>query len=103
MKNKTNRNVGILSPHNKEGGMPFRVLVIAGSVLELSNDDYAKVEVAALKLKEAGVLEYVEAPASKLTAKEIVAKVAKEAEVDLKESLGKAKLQAKAEALGVTV
>jgi len=103
MKNLTNRNVGILAPHPKAGGMPFRLSVIAGSTLEVSDEDYAKVEVAAKKLKEAGVIKYVEAPVSKLTVKEIIAKVSKEADVDLKESLGKAKLQAKAEDLGVDV
>lgn len=103
MKNLTNRNTSILAPHPKSGGMPFRVSVIANSTLELSDEDYAKIEVAALKLKDEGVISYVEAPESKLTIKEIIAKVSKEADVELKESLGKAKLQAKAEALGVNV
>lgn len=103
MKNVTNRNVSILASHSKAGGIPFRLSVIAGSTLEVSDKDYAKVEVAALELKDAGVIKYVEAPVSKLTVKEIIAKVAKEADVELKESLGKAKLQAKAEQLGVSV
>ena len=103
MKNTTRRNVSILAAHKVAGGMPFRLLVIAGSTLEVADEDYAKVEVAALKLKEAGVLKYIESPVSKLTKEEIISKVTEEADVELKDSLNIADLQAKAEALGVEV
>jgi len=103
IKNLTARNVGLMAGHNKERGIPFRVNVVANSTLELDDADYAKVKSVAKGLVEKGILKIVSAPATQLTKKELIAKVLKEVDVELKESLSLPKLQEKAEALGVEV
>ena len=103
MKNKTNRNINILAPHTGNGGIPFRVSVIAGSTLEIDEETYEKVRVAAEKLVDVGVLEYVESPVSKLTKAEIITKVLEEVDVELSDKLKHNELQEKAEQLGVEV
>lgn len=103
MKNLTRRNVSILAPHPKNGGMPFRVLVIAGSTLTLEDSEYEKVAEPTLALVNAGVIEFVELPESKLTKEEIIDRVSKEAGVDLKDSMSKKDLQENARKLGVSL
>ena len=111
IKNNSNRNVHLLGANipleDKDGNTGFgrgkKFLVIASSTLEISDEEFYSVAAAANELVEAGVLTYVESPVSKLSKADIIAKVAEEADVELKDSLNKAELQAKAEALGVSV
>jgi len=103
LKNKTSRNISILSNHPENGGMPFRVLVIAGSTLELNDLDFEKIEVQTNRLVKSGVLVYIETPETKLSKDEIIKKVETETDVTLKSTSSKAELQKKAEALGVTL
>jgi len=103
IKNKSTRNVSVLGQHSAQGGEPYRMTVMAGAILTLADEDYAKVTANVLKLVDAGVLEITEAPETKLTNAEIVAKVEAEAEVKLSVKSTKAKLQAQAAKLGVSL
>ena len=103
MKNNTARNVGILGAHNKAGGMPFSVMVAAGSTLELSDDYFDKISLAASKLEAVGVITFVVPRESKLTKDEIIAKVMLEADVLLKDSMKKSEMQEMATKLGVAL
>lgn len=101
VKNLSGRNQGVLGSHTGGRGLPFRVMLVAGATLELSDEDYNKVESGIKNLVEAGVAEIIEAAETKLTKAEIIAKVLEEADVELKDSLSKPELQEKALKLGV--
>ena len=112
MKNLTNRNIYIL-PANKAvednmGNKGFargaRIAISAQSTLELTDAEFAAIELPVKELKEAGVIEVTESPVTKLTKDEIISKVMLETDVELKKGNNTvAQLQAKAEALGVEV
>jgi len=111
IKNLSNRNVHLLGANipleDKDGNTGFargeKLLLIAGSTLEITDEQFYAVAASANKLMDAGVLSYLETPVSKLSKAEIIAKVSEEADVELKDSLTKPELQKKAEALGVSV
>lgn len=103
LKNTSNRNLDLLANYQAGKGEPFKVKVIAGSVLELEDDLYEKVKGPAALLIEAGVLEVLEAPASKLTATEIIDLVEKDSGIKLSAKMSKKELQEKALLLKVAV
>ena len=59
LKNKSDRNVSVLENHSKFGGMPKVVTIIAGSSIELSDNEYKGVLPSLQKLVDAGVLEQI--------------------------------------------
>lgn len=84
-------------------GMPFKVKVIAGSTLELLDEEFEKVKAQVAPLVDAGIIVILEAPETKLTIAEIVAKVEDEAGVKLSAKMNKKELQEKALLLKVAV
>jgi len=57
LNNLSNRNVSCMAPHSPSGGMPLRVMIPAGAILEVDDKEFAKCIPAVNELIKAGVLE----------------------------------------------
>ena len=101
--NESLRNVNVLQNYGYGQGSPFRVMIVAGSTLELSDEDFEKVKKPIKNLVEAGVLKILIAPDSKFSREELIAKIYEETGIKLPEDgMNKAEVQSKAEVLGVS-
>ncbi len=103
IKNLSQRNLGIMSRHNDEGGLPVSFVFPAKAVLELSDTQYAQIKGQVAGLVSKGILKITEAVEVKATKADILKAVKESKGIELNSKDTKEVILTQAEALGVEV
>ena len=103
IKNLTQRNVGMMSRHNAEAGLPNVFVVPATATLELDDKQYAQIKGQIAGLVKKKVLKITERAEVLMSKADILKAVKETMSIDLDSKATKEVLISQAEALGVEV